>query len=58
MTDTNNYIVEVREQDDGELYIQFPDEMLRHLDWTEGDALVWQFDEDDRLILRKRNNDH
>lgn len=48
------YIVTVQENADGTIYIQFPDEMLRHLDWTEGSDLTWEFDQDDRLILRKK----
>lgn len=54
---TNNYTVTVKEDENGSLYIVFPDEMLRHLNWLEGDTLVWEFDEDDRLILRKRIDD-
>lgn len=54
---TNNYTVTVEEDESGGLYIVFPDEMLKHLNWLEGDTLVWEFDEDDRLILRKRIND-
>jgi bifunctional DNA-binding transcriptional regulator/antitoxin component of YhaV-PrlF toxin-antitoxin module len=33
-------IVEVQEKD-GELYIEFPEDLLKELDWNEGDVLVW-----------------
>jgi bifunctional DNA-binding transcriptional regulator/antitoxin component of YhaV-PrlF toxin-antitoxin module len=51
------YVTEVHEDVYGNAYIVFPDEMIKELDWTEGDTLVWSFDEDDRLILRKRQDD-
>ena len=36
-----NYIVEVQENDQEELFIEFPDELIDELGWQEGDILNW-----------------
>ena len=36
-----NYIVEIQESDQGELFIEFPDELIDELGWQEGDILNW-----------------
>ena len=36
-----NYIVEVQENDQGELFIEFPDELIDELWLQEGDILNW-----------------
>jgi bifunctional DNA-binding transcriptional regulator/antitoxin component of YhaV-PrlF toxin-antitoxin module len=36
-----NYILEVQEDQDGELFIEFPDEIIEELGWEEGDILSW-----------------
>jgi bifunctional DNA-binding transcriptional regulator/antitoxin component of YhaV-PrlF toxin-antitoxin module len=36
-----NYIIEVQEDQDGELFIEFPDEIIEELGWEEGDVLSW-----------------
>ena len=35
------YIVEVQEDDQENLFIQFPDELIDELGWQEGDILNW-----------------
>jgi bifunctional DNA-binding transcriptional regulator/antitoxin component of YhaV-PrlF toxin-antitoxin module len=37
----NSYILEVEEDDNGELFITFPDEVIEDLGWQEGDILNW-----------------
>jgi bifunctional DNA-binding transcriptional regulator/antitoxin component of YhaV-PrlF toxin-antitoxin module len=37
----SSYILEVQENDDGELFIVFPDEVIEDLGWQEGDILNW-----------------
>ncbi len=51
-----SYRCEVQEDVYGNAYIVFPDEMMRELEWAEGDTLTWSV-EDSRLILRKRQDD-
>ena len=36
-----SYIVEVQEDDQENLFIQFPDELIDELSWKEGDILNW-----------------
>jgi len=36
-----SYILEVQEDENGELYITFPDEIIEELGWQEGDVLNW-----------------
>ena len=36
------YTVTVKKDNDGELYIDLPDELMKSLDWKIGDELVWE----------------
>ena len=36
-----SYVVEVQESENGELFIEFPDELIDELGWKEGDILNW-----------------
>ena len=36
------YKVTVKKDNDGELYIDLPDELMKSLDWKIGDELVWE----------------
>lgn len=51
-----NYHCVVQEDENGDAYIVFPDEMIEELGWAVGDTLVWSI-EDGRCILRKRQDD-
>lgn len=54
MTD---YIIEVQEDNiTGELFIQFPDEIIEELGWQEGDVLQWNL-KGEGIILKKINDD-
>ena len=46
----------VKQDDDGELYIELPPELLDQLGWSIGDDLVWIV-EDGKILLRKRTDD-
>jgi bifunctional DNA-binding transcriptional regulator/antitoxin component of YhaV-PrlF toxin-antitoxin module len=35
------YILEVQEDENGDQYITFPDEVIEELGWQEGDVLNW-----------------
>lgn len=37
---TKKFVV-VQEDKDGELFIEFPDDLLDSMDWREGDQLIW-----------------
>jgi bifunctional DNA-binding transcriptional regulator/antitoxin component of YhaV-PrlF toxin-antitoxin module len=50
------YILEVQEDDvTGELFIQFPDEIIEDLGWKEGDLLEWNL-KGEGIILKKIND--
>ena len=48
----SSYILEIQEDDDGELFIVFPDEVIEDLGWQEGDILNWDV-KGEGIILTK-----
>ena len=48
--------VPITTDSDGELIIQFPDDMMEELNWSEGDELIWQQLDDGTWSLKKREN--
>ena len=36
-----SYILEVQEDDNGDLFITFPDDLIEELGWEEDDILEW-----------------
>lgn len=52
MTD---YIIEVQEAENGDLFIEFPDDLIDTLDWQIGDVLDWRI-KDEGIILKRLND--
>lgn len=50
------YVADVIEEN-GELMLQFPPEMLEELDWHPGDTIVWDEDESGNIVVRKARPD-
>lgn len=48
----SSYILEVEEDENGELYITFPEEVIEELGWQEGDILNWDV-KGEGIILSK-----
>jgi bifunctional DNA-binding transcriptional regulator/antitoxin component of YhaV-PrlF toxin-antitoxin module len=46
------YIIEVQENNSGDLFIEFPDELIDELGWQEGDILNWDL-KGDGIVLSK-----
>lgn len=46
------YIIEVQEDNSGDLFIEFPDELIDELGWQEGDILNWDL-KGDGIVLSK-----
>jgi hypothetical protein len=46
------YIIEIQENDSGDLFIEFPDELIDELAWQEGDILNWDL-KGDGIVLSK-----
>lgn len=51
---TDNYIIEVQENQDGELFIEFPDDLIEELGWVEGDILFWDL-KGEGIVLSRVN---
>lgn len=51
-----SYIVEVQESQDGELFIEFPDEIIEELGWQEGDILSWDL-KGNGIVLSRLNEE-
>jgi len=49
-----SYILEVQEDDNGDLFITFPEEIIEELGWEEGDILEWNL-KGDGVVLSKLN---
>lgn len=47
----------VQEDENGELYIELPDELMEEMGWDENTELVWTVTEDGTIGLRKRIDD-
>jgi len=50
---SKRYVLEVQEGDDGEVFVQFPDELLEEAGWREGDYLEYSEDIDGTIMLKK-----
>ena len=50
-----SYIIEVEEDENGEQFIQLPDELMEELGWQEGDLLDWDV-RGNGIILTKVND--
>jgi bifunctional DNA-binding transcriptional regulator/antitoxin component of YhaV-PrlF toxin-antitoxin module len=41
-------------EEDGELMLVFPQEMIEELGWEEGDNIVWDVDDNNRVVIAKK----
>jgi hypothetical protein len=49
------YTLEVKEDDDNNLYIELPDELLKQVGWEINDSLTWTDNKDGSFTLSKKN---
>ncbi len=47
------YKIEVQENEDGESFIEFPDEVMEQVGWKEGDNIQWVDNGDGSFTLKK-----
>lgn len=47
------YTVEVQEDKDGELFIEFPAELLSQMGWHEGTLIEWLMDDDGKVTIKE-----
>jgi antitoxin component of MazEF toxin-antitoxin module len=43
----------IQSDENGELFIVIPDDLINELDWKEGDTLDWSIDGDTVILSRK-----
>lgn len=51
-----SYIIEVQEDQDGELFIEFPEDIIEELGWQEGDVLSWNL-KGEGIVLSRLNDE-
>ena len=49
-------IATIKERDNGELYLEFPDELMEEMGWNEGDTLEWKDNGDGSWTIQKVND--
>jgi len=57
MDTLNKYTTEIKEDENGEFYIEFSDEVMSEVGWKEGDDLVWTDNGDGSWTLTKKVDD-
>jgi len=50
-----DYTLEIQEDESGELFLQFPNELVDELGWEEGDILEWKL-KGTGVVLSKLND--
>jgi len=50
------YTLNVEQDSNGELFLNFPDELLNQMGWDPGDVLLWEELPEGRWLLRKQEN--
>jgi bifunctional DNA-binding transcriptional regulator/antitoxin component of YhaV-PrlF toxin-antitoxin module len=50
-----SYILEIQEDENGESFITFPDDIIETLGWQEGDVLEWKL-KGNGVLLTKLND--
>jgi bifunctional DNA-binding transcriptional regulator/antitoxin component of YhaV-PrlF toxin-antitoxin module len=50
-----SYILEIQEDNNGDLFIVFPEEIIEELNWKEGDVLDWKM-KNNGFVLTKLND--
>lgn len=50
-----SYILEVQEDENGELFVTFPEDIVEALGWQEGDVLEWKL-KGNSVLLSKLND--
>jgi len=50
---SRGYVSTVHKDENGELYIIIPEELINELGWKEKDTLEWRIDENNNITLNK-----
>ena len=52
-----DYTLEIQEDESGELFLQFPNELVDELGWEEGDILEWKLKGTGVVLLKLNDSD-
>jgi hypothetical protein len=58
MEPSKHWTLEVQQHEDGDYFIEFPDDVLAEADWKEGDVIEWLDNKDGSWTLRKKLDDN
>lgn len=51
------WAAEVKQNDEGDLFIEFPEMFLQQMGWSEGDTMVWTVQPDGNIFLTKQEDE-
>jgi bifunctional DNA-binding transcriptional regulator/antitoxin component of YhaV-PrlF toxin-antitoxin module len=51
------YTLQVQEDSEGQLYFEFPEEVMQELGWSEGDELLWEETDGGWIIKKDEKNE-
>lgn len=49
------YIVDLKEDENGEVVLQLPDELIAELGWQEGDIILWKMEGNAAVLSKKES---
>ena len=55
---TKSWTLEVQQYEDGEYFIEFPDDVLQEAGWKEGDVIKWSDNGNGSWTLKKLDENH
>jgi len=58
MQTEKRWTLEVQKMEDGDEFIQFPEELMNEVDWHEGDVIEWIDNKDGSWTLQKKLNEN
>ena len=53
----SKWTAKVIEDEDGELVLEFPEDLLKEMNWSEGTVLEWTDNKDGSWSIKEKNNE-
>ena len=57
MSDPKTYVVKLEEDENGDLLLPFPDELLNDMGWKEGTVLNWEINDNGQVIIKEQTSE-
>lgn len=54
MENNKSWILNVQKDEQGDLFIEFPKDFLKEVDWKEGDDIEWIDNHDETWTMKKK----